>query len=68
MLISAIGSGNFKYVKKLTSVKQLTSSMGVHELNIAVTLRTVHLKSQVGLLQTAHYRANAGVLLGGRMH
>ena len=26
------------------------------------------LKSQVVLLQTAHYWANAGVLLGGRMH
>ena len=26
------------------------------------------LKSQVVLLQTAHYWANAGVLLGARMH
>ena len=38
------------------------------DANSGATPRFLYLKSQVVLLQTAHSWANAGVLLGGRMH
>ena len=43
-------------------------SVGLIIIYSIICLKSVCLKSQVVLLQTAHSWANAGVLLGARMH
>ena len=66
MFVFVLVSKRYKVYKQHQSIETF-GLFSSHAGSVALVIMS-HSQSQVVLLQTAHYWANAGVLLGARMH